>query len=106
MPIRTELEWAKEICERQGYYVIQQSRVQELYARNAVPDYEWNTLKHQPKFKQFMWEKLMHQIAVKLVGDDTCILRDERDLELAADSTVEPFNGHIFQTRITVIKYG
>ena len=105
MPVRTELEWAKEICERQGYYVIRQSHVQELYARNAVPDYEWGTLKHQPKFKQFMWEKLMHQIAAKLVGDDTCILRDERDLE-QTDSTVEPFNGHIFQTRITVIKYG
>ena len=102
MPIRTELEWATEICKRQGYYVIQPFRVQELYARSTVPDYEWDTLKHQPKFKQYMWEKLMHQIAVKLVGDDTCILRDERDL----DPDYSRFCGHVFQARITVIKYG
>lgn len=122
MPVRTELEWAKEICKRQGYYVIQQSRVQELRAQAAITDYEWDTLKHEPKFRRYQWEGLLHQIAKELASTDECILRDERDVEpdpmhyRSPDVRQKPepsfttdhsrFCGHIFQTRITVIKYG
>lgn len=125
MPVRTELEWAKEICKRQGYYVIQQSRVQELYARTMIADYEWDVMREDTKFRTSIWRKLMYQIADELVGRNDFILRDERDLEqenlrlpvlqpIPLDDPSRPlfkedrrpFNGHVFQSRITVIKYG
>ncbi len=108
MPVRTELEWAKEICKRQGYYVIQQSRVQELYCRTMIADYEWDVMREDTKFRTHMWQKLIHQIADELANRDDCILRDERDLESerhAVGSALRPINGHVFQARIRVIKY-
>lgn len=120
MPVRTELEWAKEICRRQGYCVIQQSRVQELYARNMIPAYDWDVMKDHTDFRNHVWTNLAHNLVSELIHRDY-MLRDERDLEAEywavdsrlrgpnepPDSYQRPINGgHMFQSRITVIKYG
>jgi hypothetical protein len=122
MPVHTELEWAKEICKRQGYYVIQQSRVRELFACASVADYEWDMMKTDARFKRYMWEKLVHDIASKVAHEDDVVLRDERDMDPTGyrpakpgdlwrhpegqpEEALRPFVGHIFQARLTVITY-
>jgi hypothetical protein len=90
---RTELEWAKETCKRQGYYVIQKDRVKELYGRNMISWIEWDRIKDDQVFRDHMWNATAHEI-VGTLKKSNAIICDERDTS----------DGHYFQARITVIE--
>jgi hypothetical protein len=95
MPFETKLEWAKDICTRQGYTVIPLSSIQELHVRAAISLAEWDIMKNKTSFHQHMWHQLGRQIGAKIIDDDRCVLKTEYE---AADTM-----SHIMQARVWVI---
>jgi nucleoside phosphorylase len=96
MPHQTELEWAKEICKRQGYAVTGLSRINDLVVSTAISMIEWDRLKYTTSFKDHVWRGLTRQIGAKLFNDDRAVLKSERE---AADTMM-----HIMQARVRVIR--
>lgn len=117
MPHQTELDWAKEICRRQGYHVVQASRVHELYARYSIRDYEAEIYAKDPTFKDYIWRRLLYMLVEEiekldliLRGDrntktDYPTVRVNKDVVLRYEID-EPMGwpGKAFMSRITVIE--
>lgn len=120
--IRTELEWAKEICKRQGYHVIPESRILELDAQTVISPVEWKHAKNRPALQDHIWMSMAHQLAFRLNDDPQVVLRSERagddgrlfmpPLPVIHPSmppdqiTVPEYSfGRIFQARVTVVTH-
>lgn len=77
MPIRTELEWAKEICRQQGYVVIQKRRIEDIYTHGSLSGHDLQNASRPDMLMDNCWMQMAIRMSQYLMDQDIYV-KDER----------------------------